>query len=114
MHLNKNQPMALAVPVTAVSATLKRSNPSKLDAFDAQELPSHVQNMLDRAQVTPDQKEMFEYTVRQYLDVFAPKTGPTQRTDVAQHEIDTGTAPPIKLRSRRLPQIQQDLASLEI
>ena len=114
LHLNKNQPLALAVPVTAVSATLEPSAYPELETSNVSELPAHVQDMIDRAQLTSEQKEMLEYTVTQYIDVFAPKSGPTRRTDVAQHEIDTGDSMPIKLRNRRLPQVQQEQASLEI
>ena len=81
---------------------------------DEEELPPTLVDMISRAKLDPARQEQLVKVVRKHLDVFAPESGPNRRTHAAQHEIDTGSQTPLKLRARRLPQVQQELASAEI
>ena len=79
-----------------------------------QDLPEHVQDMVNKAPITDAERQRLREVICKHPSVFAPTTGPVTRTKLAAHEIDTGNAFPIRQKLRRLPLAQQDSATNEI
>lgn len=52
---------------------------------------------------TREEKERLKNVMRCYEDVISKFDGDVGRTDVARHEIDTGTHKPVKIPPRRIP-----------
>ena len=64
-----------------------------------------LQKLIDETCVNLDESQSIqvENLLDTYSDVFMSENGSLGRTDILQHEIDTGDIPPIKLRPYRLP-----------
>ncbi|KAJ8416517.1 hypothetical protein AAFF_G00358050 [Aldrovandia affinis] len=56
----------------------------------------------------PQQQGQLWQLLRDFQDSFAMSEGEVGRTELVQHDIDTGDAPPIKCRPRRLPLARQE------
>ena len=113
LYLESGIPLALAMPVTTVAARLSTAGQIKPENTPTG-IPENVEEMIQRADITVDEKRILRNSIMEHLPAFAPTTGPTRQTAATTHDIDTGLEPPIKLRSRRLPQMQQEKASVEI
>ena len=70
--------------------------------------------MVQRTSLTDSQKDRLRNVIRKNLHVFAPESGPTTRTPLVEHDIDTGDSQPIRQKVRRLPLAQQSVAADEI
>ena len=114
LNLNPGIAVALAMPVTTVAATLPSDRGLTRNTNLPTGVPAHVEEMIQRAEISDTEKEKLRALVLRNLPVFAPVTGPCRRTAITEHEIDTGNETPIKMRNRRLPQVQQEQASKEI
>ena len=113
IHLDKGCPVALAMPVTTVAAQLPDHAKTEEDS-SPEALPSHVEALIENANLSHDESERLRAVLQRHANVFAPPTGPTTITSEVQHEIDTGDERPIRLRTRRLPIAQQELATEEV
>ena len=114
LNLDSGMPIALAMPITTVAAQLPASGPNKTNEPLDVAIPENVEEMIQRSDISKEERDRLRTSLLKFLPSFAPASGPTRRTELTVHEIDTGREPPIKLRSRRLPQVQQDRASEEI
>ncbi len=87
-------------------------------AEEAEQLPVHLQEVYDRtvadgnlpAEVTGP----FKQFLRKHAGVFAANDTDLGRTDLVQHNIDTGDALPIRQPPRRMPIAQQADCEVEI
>ena len=68
-------------------------------------VPSHLQDLFQKASdgKTPEQKDMLESLLCEYQDVFSKDETDLGLTNIAEHEIDTSGARPIKQAPRRVP-----------
>ena len=117
IHLDKGCPVALSVPVTTVAAQLSdqaHTDPASPDDVSTEPLPQHIEDLVRRAELNIDESNQLRTVLRKHTNVFAPPSGPTSRTSKIHHDIDTGEEKPIKMRTRRLPIAQQELASIEV
>ena len=69
------------------------------------EVPEHLKCLIENLahDITPKQKKEIEHIVCNYTDCFVGPDGKLGLTDLVNHEIDTGNAPPIKIRYREPP-----------
>ena len=74
-----------------------------------QGLPDHILDMLRRLPEDLSDEEVSAATqfVREYQDMFVNDIKDLGKTDVAEHHIDTGEHPPIKIPTRRMPFAQR-------
>jgi len=79
-----------------------------------EELSDYLEVMLTDTQLSEPDKREARALIHEYSHVFAKPDGQLGRTDVTKHEIRTGEHPPIKQRSRRAPQLQQEIIDSEI
>ena len=70
--------------------------------------------MTDAADLTDTQRESVTKLLDRFEHVFRPTSPSMSRTPLTKHDIDTGDHSPIKMRTRRMPQAQHDIAKKEI
>ena len=72
---------------------------------ETEDLPPEMEEMISGIETTlmPEEEQQLRDLVRKYRDIFAVKGEALGRTDVVRHEIDTGTARPIRMPPRRTP-----------
>ena len=77
---------------------------SRSDEISPQ-IPDHLKDMIDRSSEHLDDTQIAVMTdlMTEYQDIFAKDSGDLGRTDKVKHRINTGDAPPIKQRPRRIP-----------
>ena len=68
----------------------------------------------DYAGLTDGQRSSFTKLIDEYSDIFAHDSADLGRTDLAQHEIDTGSAEPVKQAARRLPPFKRDVVDRQL
>ena len=68
----------------------------------------------DYAGLTEGQRSSFAKLIDEYSDIFAHDSADLGRTDLAQHEIDTGSAEPVKQAARRLPPFKRDVVDRQL
>ncbi|XP_033729790.1 uncharacterized protein LOC117318986 [Pecten maximus] len=83
---------------------------------ETNELPAHLEDMFNRCreQVEPDKHEAIKNLLIAYQDDFAKSKNDLGRTNLVQHRVDTGTAPPVKQRPRRLALSKREAAAKEV
>ena len=83
------------------------------NSFD---LPDHLKVILEDCGKNLDayQQGAVESLVRKYNDIFAVNKTDRRRTDLVQHQINTGSHPPFKQRPRHLPISQREVEKEEI
>lgn len=112
--LAKGYSMALAQPATVMLDNLNETTPIKDSDLEQNELPPLVEELLNRTELDGAQKCQLRALLSKHQAVFAGPDKLLGRTDLIEHHINTGDEMPIKLRSRRLPQAQHDMAKVEI
>ena len=78
------------------------------------QLPDHMQELMNRVQLSENDKIRCHNLLVEYCDIFSSPDSPLGQTDIVKHRINTKDASPIKLRQRRLPIKQQEIIDLEI
>ena len=64
--------------------------------------------------ITTEQRAKLLVLLQQFVDIFLAPGGTLGRTYKVKHSINTGDAPPIKLRTRRVPLSQKEVIEKEI
>lgn len=67
-----------------------------------------------REGLSAEQSQRLWALLEAHLDVFAAREEDCTRTDLVQHQIDTGTASPIRLRPHRLPVAKRQAAEQKL
>ncbi|GFV98930.1 retrovirus-related Pol polyprotein from transposon 412 [Trichonephila clavipes] len=96
----KGEVLATCSPVTCVckgSSLLLANSPQQL-----------TPNLLENAELSPEQKSSAERLFQEFEDVFSRNSSDIGHTTVTQHRIDTADHPPIKQHPRRLPFAKQE------
>ncbi|GFW30211.1 hypothetical protein TNCV_3067631 [Trichonephila clavipes] len=65
-------------------------------------------DLLENAELSPEQKKLRRKTVQEFEDVFSRNSSDIGHTTVTQHRIDTADHPPIKQHPRRFPFAKQE------
>ena len=83
---------------------------------DKSDLPDYLQPLIERAssKLTGSERQSLANLVSEFEDIFVGPDGKFGQTNLVEHEIDTGTAKPIKLPPRRLPIYMREVAEQEI
>ena len=77
------------------------------------ELETALWTLAEQASLPPVEQEKLFILLMEYSDVFALSNDSLGRTDVLQHEIHTGDAPPIRQHFRRVcPKKRQEMKTL--
>ena len=77
------------------------------------ELEAELWTLAEQASLEPEEQERLFILLVEYADVFALSNDKLGRTDILQHEIYTGDAPPICQHFRRVcPQKRQEMKAL--
>ena len=58
--------------------------------------------------LTLTQREQLYAVLLEYADVFAEDSGDLGWTELLQHNIETGDAPPVRQPPRRIPAVQRE------
>ena len=84
--------------------------------LDPSSLPKHLQPLLEglASDVTVRQKHQLASVLDKYQDVFSNGPNDIGRTNLVNHEIDTGESRPIRVPARRLPISKQDIERTEV
>lgn len=84
--------------------------------FDPENLPEHLQIVWESnaSSLNDKQKGIFFNLLIKHQHVFARSKYDLGRTDLVQHEIDTGNSRPIKQNVRRLPLNKRDIVEKEV
>ena len=77
------------------------------------ELPKHVQSLYERSVIglEPYQQKLVYDLLCDYVHLFSKGAEDLGRTDIVKHQIDTGTATPIRQPPRRLPLVAREDAA---
>jgi hypothetical protein len=92
---------------TSGECRVRREVHGKLDLVEPLvEVPAHLRKMYDNIAVKLNEyeKRVLARLLVEYADVFSRDENDLGLTSLAEHEIDTGDATPIKLPPRRVPQ----------
>ena len=83
---------------------------------NSSDLPGHLKVILEGCGKILDayQQAAVENLLRKYGDIFAVNKTDRGRTDLVQHQINTGNDPPFKQRPRHLPISQREVETEEI
>lgn len=88
------------------------SDPGHQEVAPTSEVPllgdPHITFDLSQTSLALSEQEQLLNLLAQYQDVFAPTASHLGRTGEVQHTIDTGDAPPIRLRPYRTSPSQRD------
>ena len=117
--LSRGDAVAIASPVESIIGALPdqeqvRSVTASADKTIYDQLPALLQDVVDRAGLTGEQKERCAMLIYRYKDCFMTPDGPLGHTSVIKHSINTGNATPIKQRQRRFPPSQQKVIEEEV
>ena len=84
--------------------------------FDPEKLPAHLKIVWDAnvTDLTDEQRQIFFDLLIRHQSVFAKNKYDLGRTDLVQHEIDTGDNRPIKQAARRLPLNKREEAEKQV
>ena len=79
-------------------------------------LPAHLTFLLDDSgsNLNGEEKRELEKLLIEFEDVFVGLDGKLGRTNLVTHSIDTGDAPPVRQRPRRVPYSQVEALDTEI
>ena len=104
----KGTELALCEPVSSVQHVQKQAYTCKHPTT----LPTHLTALYEKSIESLDkfQKEEVKRLLTEYADVFSRDSTDLGKTDVVQHQINTGTATPIRQPPRRLPLVQREEA----
>uniref|UniRef100_A0AAV2MR94 Gypsy retrotransposon integrase-like protein 1 n=1 Tax=Knipowitschia caucasica TaxID=637954 RepID=A0AAV2MR94_KNICA len=93
-------------PAGACTASPRAIPPPSTETVNA------VKEMWQRSSAGLDQcqKEQLRHLLDRYVDIFAARDEDCTQTGLVQHSIDTGSAPPIRLRPHRLALSKRQLA----
>ena len=100
------QPLAYTSQVRATTEVGSKSS----------SLPDHLAPLCDSVspKVTTEHRAKLLVLLQQFADIFLAPGGTLGRTNKVKHSINTGDAPPIKLRPRRVPISQKEVIEKEI
>lgn len=88
------------------------SDPPSQDLETTSEAPlpqnPHIPFDLSNTTLSLVEQEKLQALLLQYQDIFAPTASQLGRTNIVQHTIDTGEAPPIRLRPYRTSPTQRE------
>ena len=62
------------------------------------QLPDHLQELMNRVQLSENDKIRCHNLLVEYCDIFSSPDSPLGQTDIIKHRINTKDASPIKLR----------------
>lgn len=115
----KNTVVATCEPVDLVNIDHVEPNGSKTkdESLDkTSELPDYMAPVLEKCQkqLNESQMEEIKTMLLEYLDIFSKGPNDIGCTDLATHEINTGSAVPVKQPPRRLPFAKREVAEAEI
>ena len=107
-------------PVTQGEGTIRKVS-GRVDSVKStnrsgENIPSHLLNLYQDTITSLDeaQTQQLESLLIRYSDVFAKSTEDLGCTDIAQHEINTGSAKPVRSPPRRVPIAFRGEESVEI
>ena len=99
-----------------VTASCPQKAVRSISEINLDEMPEHIKDVWE-ANVTTlsveQQKHFFNLLIK-HQSVFAASKYDLGRTDLVQHEIDTGDHPPIKQPARRIPLNKRKIAEEEV
>lgn len=80
------------------------------------EFPDHLKGLLDGCptDLTSENKQKLKDLIVEFQDIFSSPEGPLGRTQLVEHEINTGNQKPVKIPPRRLPWSQKEIIDNEI
>lgn len=80
------------------------------------EFPDHLKCLLDGCptDLTSENKQKLKDLIVEFQDIFSSPEGPLGRTQLVEHEINTGNQKPVKIPPRRLPWSQKEIIDNEI
>ena len=83
------------------------TEPPKPDQLKDTTSDEHVPLDLSESDMTEEQKKQLQQLENEYRDIFALSPQELGRTNLVQHTIHTGDAPPIRMRPYRVPEAQK-------
>ncbi|GFY03647.1 hypothetical protein TNCV_3092731 [Trichonephila clavipes] len=116
LDFNKNELRSIHEEVTIFkikhrTESIRQSSNVCLQKFELApiQLASTVDSdLLENAELSPEQKSSAERLFQEFEDVFSRNSSDIGHTTVTQHRIDTADHPPIKQHPRRLPFAKQE------
>lgn len=102
-----------------VSPPARRGSTTQRDRgtiLPSEETRQAVLELCERNQegLLPTQRTLLKRLLEEFMDIFAARDEECVGTDLVQHDIDTGSARPIRLRPRRLPLAKRAAAEQKI
>ena len=114
--LRKGTDAATLEPIDSI-AVLERQ-PVNQEPEEGEELcvPEHLSPLFEGSceELSVTERARLAALLRRFSDVFSTGDGDIGRTNLTQHRIETGTAPPIRQRPRRVPLTQREVADKEV
>ena len=77
-------------------------------------LPEHLRPLLNNLELTAGQRSQVATLIGEMSTCFQGPGEPLGRTAVVSHHVDTGSHEPVKQRTRRIPQKQQEIVASEV
>ena len=102
--IKEGEVLAICARVPCITRTLQATITESSDTL--------ISEILQSAELSPDQRSAAERLLVEFKDLFSRTSGDVGRTKVTQHRIDTGNHFPIKQHPRRLPFAKQEEMSM--
>ena len=120
IELEEGQLVALLSPVQEITELMavdeySPANENRRENDKPKVLPAHLTFLLDDSgsKLNGEEKRELEKLLIEFEDVFVGPDGKLGRTNLVTHSIDTGDAPPVRQRPRRVPYSQVEALDTE-
>ena len=89
---------------------------SEIEKKHSECLPEHLNSLVENASdaLTDAERQKLSELLTNYQDIFVGPDGKLGQTDIAEHEINTKNAEPIKIHPQRIPIFQRQTVDEEI
>ncbi|KAL9970389.1 hypothetical protein ACROYT_G022754 [Oculina patagonica] len=131
VRLHSDIPIAEYQPISCVNGSViptevdpNLSSPSyascsAIDMMEERDKQANQDNWMGAVEpnfegLLPDQKEQFSSLMKEYKDIFAVSSFDLGKTDLMEHEINTGGHPPMKQPPRRVPPHQREIIDKQL
>lgn len=116
----KNETAAMCDPVTVQienrTSDCHRTRTVKSTNLANTPMPDHIQEMYHSCikDLSPDEAKSVNILFLKHAAVFSKSKSDLGNTDIIQHRINTGLAPPIRLPPRRVPMAMKEAVDAEV
>ena len=120
LHLHKSTVVATVEKVEGIDETsaglVNQISTQRDEKSPVLHVPTHLQQIIDRVHksVSSQEKQELANFLGEYQNSFSCSSSDMGTTDLVQHSINTGNAPPIKQPPRRIPLAKMAEANREI